>query len=173
MKYELNNEMISLLKQEGLSCFKADVRDLNDIMEVYKSRKKWFEKRKIKQWFKHKKSDILNTIKKDNLFCIRKNNEIISCFELSEYDKYFHDGNKAYYIYKIVVNPDYKGIGKFIFLICKYITKKNNKQYLRLDCVRNNKKLNEIYKNYGFDYVKKDDEVYCKNLRQWDYCNKN
>ena len=35
-------------------------------------------------------------------------------------------------------------------MICKDIAKNNNKEYLRLDCLTKNKKLNDIYEKHGF-----------------------
>lgn len=35
-------------------------------------------------------------------------------------------------------------------MICKNIAKNNNQKFLRLDCLKDNIKLNEIYEKHGF-----------------------
>lgn len=116
----------------------------------------------------HPKSEFEEIISKGCYFILEKNNEIIAGFELSTDSKYWNnDKTKAYYIYKLVTRVGNKEIGNIIFDICKDLAKTNNKEYLRLNCLSTNKKLNDIYNNHGFKFVKKcSNETYNYSLRE-------
>lgn len=163
----LSFDILNILKINNIEFCIAKKENITNVMKVYNLRKQWFIDNKIKQWFNHKEEDIKETIKNGNLFCIKKDEEVIACFELSLNDKYFDDSNKdAYYVYKIVTHPNFKDVGKFIFNIIKDIAKNNNKKFIRLDCVKDNIKLNKIYESYGFKLVREDDKTYNKVLRE-------
>lgn len=60
------------------------------------------------------------------------------------------DITPAYYIYKVVTKVGYKNIGKILFDNCKEMAQRDGKRYLRLDCLKSNQKLNDIYESYNF-----------------------
>lgn len=130
------------------------------------------QRKKIKQWGKylehHPKSEFEEVICKRNYFILERNNEIVAGFELSTDSKYWDDNKtKAYYIYKLVTRVGNKGIGNIVFDICKDLAKANNKEYLRLDCLSTNKKLNDIYESHSFKLVKTGcKEYYHYSLRE-------
>lgn len=165
MNYEISNECNNLLKMLNINFKKARLDELDKILEIYLERMKWFKEKGIKQWGKylehHPKSEFEDGIKNGYYFILEKDNEIISGFELSTDSKYWNDENtKAYYIYKLVTKVGNKEIGKLVFDICKDLAKANNKDYLRLDCLSTNAKLNDIYENHGFKLVRNGSEDY-------------
>ncbi len=172
MNYELSEIINETLRDKELSFEKACINDLDNILELYKERMKWFKEKEIKQWSKylehHPKDEFIDVINNSNYFILKENNEIIAGFELSTDSKYWNDEKaKAYYIYKLVTKVGYKNIGELVFEICKDITKNNNMGYLRLDCLKNNDKLNQIYNNHGFKLIKNGYEDYYRySLRE-------
>lgn len=136
----------------------ASINDINKILDLYSERMKWFKENDIRQWSKylehHPKLEFEETINSKNYYIIKQNNEIVAGFELSTDSKYWNDNStSAYYIYKVVTKVGYKNIGKILFEKCKEMAKLNNKEYLRLDCLKSNEKLNNIYENHNFRLV--------------------
>lgn len=172
MNYKLNEKTERRLNNKNLSFEKACVDDLNSILEQYIERIDWFKEKEIKQWSKylehHSKEEFVDTINNSNYFILKENDKIIAGFELSTDSKYWNDlKTKAYYIYKLVIKVGYKNIGELIFEICKDICKNNNISYLRLDCLKNNDKLNQIYNDHGFKLTKNGyEDYYSYSLRE-------
>ena len=156
---------------EQITIKKADIIDIDEIINMYAERMKWFKENQIKQWSRyltnHPKSEFIQAIEKGNYYILTKNDKIIAGFEISADSKYWNDNiTNAYYLYKIVVKVGYKNIGKEIFELAKQIAKENKKDYLRIDCVSSNKKLNQIYNKHGFKYVREGKDYYNFTLRE-------
>ena len=137
----------------------ANINDIDSIIRLYSERMKWFRDNNIKQWSKylnnHPKSEFEKAINNGSYYIVKQNDEIVAGFELSTNSKDWNDDTTpAYYIYKVVTKVGYKNLGKFIFAKCKEIAKLDGKKYLRLDCLKSNKKLNNIYKSHNFQLVK-------------------
>ena len=159
MNYMLGMDSKNLLQKQNINFKKAELSEIDKILEVYLERMQWFKEKEIKQWGKylehHPKSEFEEVICKGNYFILERNNKIVAGFELSTDSKYWDDSrSKAYYIYKLVTRVGNKEIGNLVFDICKELAKANNKEYLRLDCFSSNKKLNDIYEKHNFKLVK-------------------
>ena len=63
------------------------------------------------------------------------------------------DNVKAYYIHHFVAKIGENGLGKIMIDFAQKEAKKNKKEYLRLDCVSDNKKLNNYYQKLNFENV--------------------
>ena len=137
----------------------ASINQVDDIINMYTERVKWFKNKSIDQWSNymknHPKEEFLYYIKNKTYYVVLDKDIVIGGFELSNNNKYWIDSdNSAYYINKIVTKIGYRKIGKIVFDFCKNKAIKDNKKFLRIDCVRYNKKLNDIYENYGFKLIK-------------------
>lgn len=133
----------------------ANINNIDSILELYYERIKWFKDNNIKQWNGYlkiyPKKEFINIIKNKKYYIIKHDDEIVGGFELSTNSKYWNDNiTPAYYIYKVVTKVGFKNIGKIIFDKCKEIAIKDGKKYLRLDCLKDNLKLNKIYEKHGF-----------------------
>lgn len=172
VNYELNAKINKILNDKKLSFEKANINDLEGILKLYVERMQWFKDKEIKQWGKylehHPKEEFIDVINNSNYFVLKENGKIIAGFELSTDSKYWKDEKtQAYYIYKLVIKVNYKNIGELIFEICKTIARTNHKNYLRLDCLKNNDKLNQIYNNHGFKLIKNGyEDYYSYSLRE-------
>lgn len=157
---------------ENLKIVLANEGDAKSIHNLIVKRCKWFKENNIKQWeleyypvyfddkyFKERAST-------NNLFMAKSDGKIIGAMLLKEDDKsYWKDDESSYYIHHLVTDIKYKGVGKELinFAINKCI--ENKKAYLRLDCVKSNIKLNNYYKNLGFENVGSGKEIgYTYNL---------
>lgn len=144
---------------QELNFEKAEIRDLDEILNLYLERSNWFKEKQIKQWNNYLKShpvaDFEKAIRTQNYYIMRDHGTIIAGFELSIDSKLWKEESEdVYYIRKVVTKVGYKNIGSLIFDKCKEIAISNNKHYLRLECIKSNKKLNEIYENYNFKWIR-------------------
>ncbi len=166
MNRKISKEIENILKSNNITFEVACIKQLNEIYELYNNRTIWFKENNIKQWSKYiarHKKEFPIAIKNENYYILKKNNEIIAGFELSNNPGHFEDNGKSFYLYKVVSKVGYKNIVTFIFMICKDLAKNNNKKYLRLDCIKWNDKLNDLYEKHGFKLVGcgKFDYEYC------------
>lgn len=158
MKIELSEYLKEELNINDLTFSLAKESDIYEIELLFLERIRWFRKNNIEQWNgylkRHNKYEFLNLINNRNYYLLKKNNSIVACFALTDQNDFWDNKDLSYYLSKFLVKLGYKNIGKIAIEICKYLCYINNQDYLRLDCLKNNKKLNQIYENYGFKYVK-------------------
>lgn len=158
MNLELSENLKNELSINDLTFSLAKESDIYEIELLFLERIRWFRKNNINQWNgylkRHDKHEFLKLINDQNYFLIKKDNAIVSCFALTDYSSFWDKNDDAYYLSKFLVKVGHKNIGSKVIDICKYLSFINNREYLRLDCLKSNKKLNQIYDNYGFKYVK-------------------
>lgn len=138
----------------------ANINDLKDIHQILVGRCIWLNDHGIKQWNQNnypKKYSInyfSEQMKINKLFVAKDNKSVVGVMLLKNEDKtYWQDDKQAYYIHHLATNSNYKGIGIELIKFAIKEAKLNNKDYLRLDCVKSNLKLNNYYKLLGFKIV--------------------
>lgn len=140
----------------------AEKNDLEDFHKIIVSRCKWLESNKINQWktlsypVRYNIPYFEKQMEENKLFVVKKGKSILGGFLLKEEDsKYWSDCNKvkAYYIHHFATKIGEKGLGKIMIAFAIKEAKKNKKEYLRLDCVAHNQKLNNYYQELGFEYI--------------------
>ena len=60
----------------------------------------------------------------------------------------------------------HKNFGHIIFKICKDLANKNKKEYLRIECLTTNNRLNNIYEKHGFKFIRTGEDYYKYSLRE-------
>ena len=160
MNIKLTSSTSNLLAEQNIIFKKATEAETNNIYQLFLERRVWFSERKIDQWSdnffsKFTPEALKNIINNSNYFILIKDNNIIAGFELTTESTYWSDNvTPAYYIHKLVTKNNYNNIGSLIFVICKDLAQSNNKRFLRLDCLKDNEKLNSIYEKHGFKLIK-------------------
>ena len=150
----------------------ANMKDIDYILALYSDRMKWFKDNNIKQWSRylqnHPKEEFVEAIENKNFYIIKQNNILVAGFELSTNSKDWNDDiTPAYYIYKVVTKVGHKNLGQVIFDKCKELAKRDGKKYLRLDCLKSNQKLNDIYESHNFKLIRYGhNERYSFSLRE-------
>lgn len=137
----------------------SNINDIDAIIKLYSDRMKWFKEKNIKQWSRylnhHPKEEFIETIRNKDLYVVKEDTTIVACFELSTDSRYWNDNlTPAYYIYKLVTKVGYKDLGNIIFQKCLEYAKQDNKECIRIDCLKSNKKLNDIYEKHNFKLIK-------------------
>lgn len=125
----------------------------------------WMQENEINQWQYllngGDDEEILDAIKHKETFIVLKDEELIATFSLSEkqydWDKHIFGEDSegdSLYLHRLAVLPVYmgKGLGKELlnWIVGNFST---DKAYLKLDCVADNRKLNQFYLANGFHYL--------------------
>ena len=158
---------------ETLTIEFAKSEDIKAILNILEKRCIWMEMNNIEQWRRNSYTlsfnDVYFTkgIEKNMVFVAKINMKVRGIFLLREDDPLWDDSEGAFYIHHFATDINYKGLGRIIIEYIKYIALKYNKTYIRLDCVKNNEKLNNYYEEIGL-CLKKSGKIrnYEYNLRE-------
>lgn len=138
---------------------KANVLDLDSIMEIIDQAKAYLKSQNIDQWQDaYPNKDVLvNDITHDSLYVVKEDNLIIGVFCVGNYEPTYdviYKGewsiNKDYVVvHRFAVRNEYKGKG-----VAKYIFDyaKNKYDYIRVDTHPDNKSMIKCLYNNGFTY---------------------
>ena len=135
---------------------KASINDCKLYAEIIHERQNWFLSINHPQWnditkYYHEQY-FLSKI--NNFYTFYENNTLVGrCFIFFE-DKYWQDNKNSLYLHTFATTPTQKGLGKKAFNLIVDFAK--NYDSIRIDCMGSNKKLINIYKNYGFEIIGSD-----------------
>ncbi|WP_052342683.1 GNAT family N-acetyltransferase [Bacillus sp. EB01] len=142
----------------------ASQDDSRVIIKMLKLIAQWMKDNDINQWrFLLEGGDdeeIEQAIINQETYIVLKDKDIVGTFTLlsqqSEWDRHIWGSDlssKSLYLHRLAIIPTYmkKGIGKSILAWIQ--DNMSNKEYLRLDCVTDNSKLNNFYMNNGFELI--------------------
>lgn len=141
---------------ESLRIELAVLKDVECILNILEKRCVWMEMNNIEQWQSNSYTISFNEgyfnkeVKKKRVYVAKINNKVGGVFLLRDNDVLWKDSERAFYIHHLATDINYKGLGKIIIEYIKYLALKQNKTYIRLDCVKNNEKLNNYYEKLGF-----------------------
>ncbi|GIN87232.1 N-acetyltransferase [Heyndrickxia sporothermodurans] len=142
----------------------ATMEEGSQIIDLLKETATWIQEQGINQWGYlldgGEDTEILRCIGENCTYVVNIDNELIATFTLyheqNDWDKYIWGEILAdsMYLHKLAVKPSYMkyGLGKEII---QWIVEniQGEKKYLKLDCVGDNKKLNQFYINNGFEFL--------------------
>ncbi|WP_423410097.1 GNAT family N-acetyltransferase [Heyndrickxia sp. MSNUG] len=148
----------------------AAKEDTNDVIAFLKKIAQWMENNKINQWqyllSGGDDEEIKEAILHKETFILLKEDNVIGTFTVSsrqsEWDHHvfgFDFNSESLYLHRLAISPENmgKGLGKEIIdWIHKNV--KTEKKYIKLDCVAHNRKLNQFYKDNGFEYIGEKDQ---------------
>lgn len=143
----------------------AVLEDFGSVLELLKAIAKWMKNNGINQWqFLLSGGDdkeIRKAIVHNETFILLRDKEVIGTFTLSasqsEWDQHIFGKEKrsdSLYLHRLAIAPAYmgNGLGKEI-LEWIQMNIRTEKVSLKLNCVAGNSKLNQFYKDHGFEYI--------------------
>lgn len=149
---------------EGFNLKIATNEDSSKVINMLKQIAQWMKENNINQWrFLLEGGDdeeITQAIDNQETYIVLNGNEIVATFTLlskqSEWDIHIwgeDSTSNALYLHRLAIIPSYmdKGLGKRILGWIE--DNAIEKEYLRLDCVAENAKLNSFYKKNEFELV--------------------
>ncbi|MBU8772173.1 GNAT family N-acetyltransferase [Cytobacillus oceanisediminis] len=149
---------------EGIEIKVATTHDSSVIINMLKQIAQWMKDNDINQWrFLLDGGDdeeIEQAISNKETYIVLKDHEIVATFTLlskqSEWDRHIWGddiSSKSLYLHRLAIIPTYmkKGIGKSILTWIQ--DNAHDKEYLKLDCVTDNVKLNNFYRCNDFELI--------------------
>jgi GNAT superfamily N-acetyltransferase len=148
-------------------CYEIKIATKHDSIAVIKMLKQiaqWLKDNDINQWgFLLEGGDdqeIEQAINNQETYIVLKDKDIVATFTLlskqSEWDRHIWGSDtstEALYLHRLAIIPPYmkKGLGKRILTWIQ--DNLSDKEYLKLDCVTDNMKLNNFYKCNDFELI--------------------
>lgn len=150
----------------------ATAADIDAVMQLYKDRINWFRWKKVPQWGHylqhHPREDFLERINAGEYYVLKRGEECIGGFALLEDSDHWQDEQtNAYYLRRAVAKVGYKNLGRIVAAEAKKIADAAGKEALRLECIYENERLNALWENLGFAFVRDAEGSYHCSLRQW------
>lgn len=138
----------------------AKVSDFEAVYRILHENAVWLETRKVVQWpipwLESKREEIFESIKYGEFFIAYEQNTVAAVVEIKTEPEsvWGFDDCAALYIHKLALSADHRGKGAGREVIREIVSraKKEGFQFIRLDCVANNKKLREYYCASGFRF---------------------
>lgn len=140
----------------------ADISDLPKLKAFFQAVVKSMYENGIYIWGDYYPYEVLaDDIQLKRLYILQENEDIVGVFALCSEEgqkNYVHWQNlkaKAFYIYRLAVQPDYlgKSIATMMIDYCLKLTEKLNAEYLRLLVVDNNLPAMKLYQKLNFTMV--------------------
>ncbi|MDM5317097.1 GNAT family N-acetyltransferase [Fictibacillus sp. b24] len=157
---------------------KASSDDYEEVISFLKELAQWMKDNEINQWSYLLEGgddeEIKRAIQQKHTYKVLSDDMMIATFTLSpeqsEWDQHIfgkEEASDSLYLHRLAVRPQYmnQGIGKEIL---RWIHENlgDGKQFIKLDCVADNVKLNQFYRDHGFEYLGETDNhsKYIKHL---------
>ncbi|MGA4719925.1 GNAT family N-acetyltransferase [Fictibacillus nanhaiensis] len=150
---------------KSINIQKASQEDLEMIMSLLKECALWLKDRNIDQWRflfgGGEDAEIKSAIERNDTYKVTRNEQLVATFTLSpeqtEWDEHIFGKDEVHdslYVHRLAVRPSFmnQGIGKEIVNWIE-ANVEQGKEYIKLDCVANNIKLNQFYVKNGFQYI--------------------
>lgn len=158
--------------EDVLDIAPAVPEELEEIYELYAARTRWFRIQRMKQWanytLHHPREEFLETIRRGEYYTVKLEGRIIGGFQLTEdSDVWADDAAGALYLRRVVARVGYRGVGGRVAEAAKQMTRDAGKQFLRVEAVHSNPKLNEIWERRGLRFVRVVKDTVTWELREW------
>lgn len=143
-------------EKEQLKIEKGKLSEINQLFQIYLNGKNDLEKNGIFQWTNNypTRSIIESDLKKEVLFVLKNNKEIIGAINISEEQEpeyetinWEFDNSKVLVIHRLVIDPKYQGKGyaRKLMDFAEKFAKENNYSSIRLDAFSQNKRVIDFY----------------------------
>ena len=143
----------------------ATLKDFEGIVDILKELAGWLKESHINQWSYlldgGEDEEIKQAIVRKETYVLQRNQEVIGTFTLSGQQSEWDQGlwgaqedHYAFYLHRLAVRLDQKGSGRGAYMIAwaESHFASGERFKLRLDCVKENDKLNEFYRKQGFTF---------------------
>ena len=149
------------MTKDHLEIRKAEISDLDNVMEIISLCTAHMISNKIFQWNDSypSRQAFVDDINKNDLLVLLLKGEVIGCVCVSNIMDDFYKkikwktkSNNSLYIHRLAINPSFQGKGyaKFIMNYIEDLGKKISADSVRLDTFSLNEKNNILYTNLGY-----------------------
>lgn len=133
------------------------------ILNLWQESARWLNSKEIYQWRpEYFNSEQVIEFMNDGseVYLAEMNNQVVGTYTLTWSDPLIWkelDNPDSGYIHRFAVNRDFKGqnIGLLLLKSAEENIRHKGKTLIRLDCMADNLRLNQYYKDYGFQYIRR------------------
>ena len=164
---------MNFMNDYKLSIRLASIEEAPVVLNLWKGSAEWLQTINIDQW-KPEEFNIEHVLKfmndGSNVYVATIENEIVGTYLITWQDPFIWkelDNSESGYIHKLAVNRNFKGkgIGLELLRSAEEQIRSKGKRYVRLDCMADNTRLNQYYRDAGFIFVRRLDlEDWSANL---------
>lgn len=132
---------------------KASKNDIKEYYNILIDRINWLKEKNINQLDESYLVDFNYDYfikNKNNMHVAVKDNKVVGGMLIRDRDIYYSRKGKSFYIHHFISLKEEKSVGSILLDYALKYAKENNKDYLRLDCINTNEKLNSYYLKNGF-----------------------
>lgn len=141
----------------------ALTEEAETVLSLWQNSARWLNSNGIYQWEPghFNREQVIKFVKDGaDIYLAEFNNEIVGTYALTWADPFIWkelDNENSGYIHRLAVNRDFKGLGIGYQLLenAEQQIRQKGKTYIRLDCMADNPRLNQYYKDYGFTFVRR------------------
>ncbi|GIP56692.1 N-acetyltransferase [Paenibacillus woosongensis] len=143
------------------------------ILDLWQNSARWLNSKGIYQWRPEyfNLEQVLEFMNDgSDVYLAEWNNEIVGTYILTWSDPFIWqelDNSESGYIHRFAVHREYRGldIGKYLLKNAEQQIRLKGKTWIRLDCMAENPRLNQYYRDCGFQYIRRiDGEGWSANL---------
>jgi ribosomal protein S18 acetylase RimI-like enzyme len=146
-----------------LSIRRAQLDEASVVLSLWQTSARWLNSKGIYQWRPEyfNLDKVIKFMKNgSDVYLAELNNEFVGTYILTWSDPIIWkelDNLDSGYIHKFAVNRDYQGlgIGSLLLKSAEEQIKFKGKTLIRLDCMADNLRLNQYYKDHGFNLIRR------------------
>ncbi len=139
----------------------AENRDLEDIIKLICKRIEWMDERGLHQWNETNYLNIYNIcyfeslIENGEMYVLKLEDEVVAAVALFESDARwkYDEHRESFYVHHLVTSTQYPGVGTILLEQCEQMAVRHGKCSMRLDCQKDNDRLNAFYESLGYVLV--------------------
>ena len=139
----------------------AENRDLEDIIKLICKRIEWMDERGLHQWNETNYLNIYNIcyfeslIEKGEMYVLKLEDEVVAAVALFDSDARwkYDEHRESFYVHHLVTSTQYPGVGTILLEQCEQMAVRHGKCSMRLDCQKDNDRLNAFYESLGYVLV--------------------
>ncbi|WP_405155873.1 GNAT family N-acetyltransferase [Paenibacillus sp. FSL K6-0108] len=137
--------------------------EASTVLNLWQESARWLNSKEIYQW-RPEYFNLEQVIEFMNdgseVYLAEMNHEVVGTYTLTWSDPLIWkelDNPNSGYIHRFAVNREFKGqdIGLFLLKSAEENIRLKGKNLIRLDCMADNWRLNQYYKDYGFQYIRR------------------
>lgn len=173
-------KIIDQIINEEITVRKADIQDCTILIDLFIETANWLRNQGLKQWGHfldgYGRDDVLDNIVSGAAYVFLRNGHLIGTVTVQanpdEWDQHIWAGSNvedSLFIHRLAISrkESGRGLGGSILNWIEYgIELPENKNYLKLDCVGDNLKLNEYYKQRGYQYLGQTEDGHSKYQKE-------
>jgi ribosomal protein S18 acetylase RimI-like enzyme len=163
---------MKLEEDQDLKIRMATIEDAPTVLDLWQGAARWLQSKNINQWRPENFSldKVHKYIAGSDVYLAEMSREIVGTYLITWNDPFIWkelDNGLSGYIHKFSVSRKQKGMGIGLRLLrsAEEQIRNNGKEYIRLDCMADNERLNRYYRDAGFKYIRRiDGEGWSANL---------